>query len=45
MNNEIKNSELCMNISTKDGKDESLGIMTKAKELAKSRNSVAPTLY
>lgn len=37
MNNEIKNTELRVNISTKDGKDESLGIMTKAEALAKAK--------
>ena len=37
MNNEIKNTDLRVNISTKDGKDESLGIMTKAEALAKAK--------
>ena len=37
MNNEIKNTQLRVNISTKDGKDESLGIMTKAEALAKAK--------
>jgi len=37
MNNDIKNTELRVNIVTKDGKDESLGIMSKAEALAKAK--------
>ena len=37
MNDEIKQTELRVNVSTKDGKDESLGIMSKAEALAKAK--------
>jgi translation initiation factor IF-3 len=37
MNDEIKQTELRVNVSTKDGKDESLGIMSKAAALAKAK--------
>lgn len=37
MNHEIQATELRVNVSTKDGKDESLGIMTKSDALAKAR--------
>lgn len=37
MNNEIKQSELRINVATKDGKDESLGIMSKQDALAKAQ--------
>lgn len=37
MNNEIQHDELRINVQNKDGKDESLGIMTKAEALAKAK--------
>ena len=37
MNNEIKQTELRINVATKDGKDESLGIMSKQDALAKAQ--------
>lgn len=37
MNNEIKQSELRVNVATKDGKDESLGIMSKQDALDKAQ--------
>jgi len=37
MNNEIKQNELRVNVATKDGKDESLGIMSKKDALAKAQ--------
>jgi len=37
MNEEIQQNELRVNVSTKDGKDESLGILTKAEALAKAK--------
>lgn len=37
MNNEIKMPELRVNVASKDGKDESLGIMTKQAALAKAQ--------
>lgn len=38
MNDEIKQPELRVSVGTKDGKDESLGIMSKADALAKARD-------
>jgi len=37
MNGEIKQDELRVNVASKDGKDESLGIMSKADALAKAK--------
>ena len=37
MNNEIIANEIRVNVLTKDGKDESLGVMTKAEALAKAK--------
>lgn len=37
MNNEIQQSELRVNVATKDGKDESLGVMSKQAALAKAQ--------
>jgi len=37
MNNEIKQSELRVNVATKDGKDEALGIISKEDALAKAK--------
>lgn len=37
MNGEIKHDELRVNVASKDGKDESLGVMSKADALAKAK--------